>query len=108
MGQREDHYPYAIYLFSKNLSPAELNYTVTEKELLEIIHAISKFRHYIIDYETFVHTDNSAIIFLMRKPITNGRITRWLLLLQEFNIYLIDRLGRDNLATDFLSLINAT
>jgi len=44
----------------------------------------------------------------MNKPVTNSRITRWLLLLQEFNIDIIDRLGRDNLAADFLSRLNLT
>jgi hypothetical protein len=41
----------------------------------------------------------------MNKPITNGRVTRWLLLLQEFNINVLDRLGKDNVVTDFLSRI---
>jgi hypothetical protein len=50
-----------------------------------------------------VHTNHSAIKFLMNKPITNDRVTRWLLLLQEFNITIIDRPGRDNLVVDFLS-----
>ena len=74
--------PYAIYYTSKNLTPTELNYTMTENEFLAIIHAINKFRHYITGYETFVHTDHSTIIYLMNKPITNGRVTRWLLLLK--------------------------
>ena len=39
----------------------------------------------------------------MNKPITSGRITRWLLLLQEFNITIIDKPGKENLAADFLS-----
>eukprot|EP00253_Pinus_taeda_P034078 PITA_34078 len=34
LGQEEDKKPYAIYYINKNLSPAELNYTVTEKEFL--------------------------------------------------------------------------
>ena len=31
LGQKEGQSPYAIYFISKNLSPAELNYTVTKK-----------------------------------------------------------------------------
>jgi hypothetical protein len=31
IGQRENQIPYAIYFVSKNLSPTEVNYTVTEK-----------------------------------------------------------------------------
>ena len=41
----------------------------------------------------------------MNKPITNGIVTRWLLLLQEFNIIVIDRPGKENLVADFLSRI---
>jgi hypothetical protein len=41
----------------------------------------------------------------MNKPITNGRVTRWLLLLQEFNISILDRPGKENLVIDFLSQI---
>ena len=41
----------------------------------------------------------------MNKPITNGRVTRWLLLLQEFNIIFINQLGKENLVADFLSRI---
>eukprot|EP00253_Pinus_taeda_P030101 PITA_30101 len=103
LGQKEEACTYAIYFISKNLTPAELNYTVTEKETLAIIYAVNKFRHYITGYEVFVHTDHSAIKHLMNKPITSGRVTRWLLLLQEFNITVLDRPGKENQVADFLS-----
>jgi hypothetical protein len=74
-----------------------------EKELLAVAHSINKFHHYIIGYEVFVHTDHSAIRFLMKKPITNGRVTRWLLLLQELNITMLDRPIKDNVVVDFIS-----
>ena len=97
--------PYAIYYTSKNLTPTELNYTVIGKEFLAVVHAINKFKHYITGYETFFHTDRSAIIYLMNKPITNGRVTRWILLLQEFNITVLDRPGKQNIVADCLSRI---
>ena len=49
-----------------------------------------------IGYEVFVNMDHSAIHYLMNKPITHGRVTRCLLLLQEFNIIIIDRPGKKN------------
>jgi hypothetical protein len=70
LGQEEEKKPYAIYFISKNLTPSELNYIVIEKEFLVVIHVINKFCHYPV----------------YREPITNGRVTRWLLLLQEFDI----------------------
>lgn len=47
LGQKENLFNYAIYFISKNLTPLELNYTVTEKEVLAVVHVVNKFRHYI-------------------------------------------------------------
>ena len=103
LGKKEDQQSYAIYFVSKNLSPAELNYTVIEKEFLVVVHAINKFHHYITGYEVFIHIDHYVIRFLMNKTITNGRVTRWLLLLQEFNIIVLDRPVKDNVVAELLS-----
>ena len=55
--------------------------------------------------EVFMHTDHSTIRLIMNKPDTNGRVTQWLLLLQEFNITIIDQPSKENLVEDFLSHI---
>lgn len=39
----------------------------------------------------------------MNKSVTNARVTRWLLLLQEFDITIVDRPGKENVVADFLS-----
>ena len=69
LGQKEGQQHYAIYFTNKNLTPAELNYTVMEKEFLPIIYAINKFLHYITSYEVFVHTNHSTIRYLMNKIV---------------------------------------
>eukprot|EP00253_Pinus_taeda_P015861 PITA_15861 len=107
LGQQEEKKLYAVYYVSKNLTFVELNYMVMEKEFLVVIYVVNKFRHYITGYPTFVHTDHAAIKYLMKKPVTLGHITRWLLLVQEFDITIIDKLGKDNIVVDFLSILNA-
>jgi len=82
LGQEEKKLPHGIYFISKNLSKAKLNYIVTEKELLAIVHSLNKFRHFITGYQTFVHISHVAIKYLMNKPYVNARIIRWLLLLE--------------------------
>lgn len=104
--QKEDFFTHAIYFISKNLASAELNYTMTEKECLAVVYTINKFRNNIIGYEVFVHTDHSAIKYLMNKPITNDSIIMWILLLQEFDITIVDRLRRENQVAYFLSRLN--
>ena len=39
----------------------------------------------------------------MNKPITNARVTRWLLLLQEFDITIVDRIWKEKVVAYFLS-----
>ena len=108
LGQEEDKKPYVIYYISKSVTPTKLNYIVTEKELLAVIYAINKFRHYITGYQVLLYTDHSAIRYLANKPIKNGRITCWLLLLQEFDINIKDRPRKENVVADFLSRVPKT
>lgn len=82
LGKMDEKLLYAIYFVSKNLSKAESNYIITEKELLAIVHSINKFKHYITGYQTFIYNDHVAMRYLMNKPNVNSRIIRWLLLLQ--------------------------
>jgi len=42
----------------------------------------------------------------MNKLVLSGRIIRWLLLLQEFNATIIDKLGKDNMVTDLFSRLS--
>ena len=79
---------------------------MAEKEFLVVIFSITNFRHYIIGYEVLVHTDHSAIKDLMNKPLTSGRMTRWLLLLQEFNVTIIDRPSKSNVVANYLYRLN--
>lgn len=75
--------------------------------MLVVVHAINNFRHYITCYQVFIHTDHSTIRYLMKKEIKNCRITRWFLLIQEFNITIQDRPGKDNQVANFLSRIHS-
>ena len=76
---------------------------MTEKELLFVVHSLNKFRHYNIGYQTFVHTDHAAIKYLMNKPDVNARIIRRLLLLEQFDLNIVDKPGKENVVAYFLS-----
>ena len=39
----------------------------------------------------------------MKKPNVNARIIRWLLLLQQFYLTIVDKPGKENVVADFLS-----
>ena len=92
-----------VYFASRQLSDAEINYGVTEKECLGIVVACKKFRYYLLGYKTFFHTDHSALAQLVNKPDLSGRIARWILLIQEFDHEVIVRKGKAHTNADFLS-----
>ncbi|KAJ9560618.1 hypothetical protein OSB04_005778 [Centaurea solstitialis] len=105
LGQKVNKIFHPIYYASKTLIDAQLNYTTTEKELLVVVFAFDRFRSYLIGTKVTVHTDHSAIKYLFNKTDAKPRLIRWVLLLQEFNIEVIDRKGTDNQVADHLSRI---
>lgn len=52
-----------IEITSKCLNEAEKKYSTTEKELLAILHAVRKWRHYLMGNRVTVYTDHQALIF---------------------------------------------
>nr|XP_009799831.1 PREDICTED: uncharacterized protein LOC104245836 [Nicotiana sylvestris] len=103
LGQRTDKVFYSIYYASKTLDDAQLNYTTTEKELLAVVWAFKKFQAYLVGMKVIVHTDHSAIRYLLTKKESKARLMRWVLLLQEFDLEIRDRKETENQVADHLS-----
>ena len=76
LGQKREKIFQVIYYASRTLNDAQLNYATTEKELLAIVFAFDKFRPYLIGNKVVVHTDHSAIKYLMTKKDAKPRLIR--------------------------------
>ncbi|GKE59032.1 reverse transcriptase domain-containing protein, partial [Tanacetum coccineum] len=92
-----------IYYARKTLNNAQEHYTTTEKQLLAVVFSFDKFRLYLILSKTIVYTDHSALKYLFSKLDVKPRLTRWVLLLQGFDIETKDKKGAENLVVNHLS-----
>src|SRR3954454_19995659 len=103
LGQRIDKNLNVIHYASKTLDAAQNNYATTEKEFLAVVFACDKFRSYIVDSKVIIHTNHAAIKYLMNKKDAKPSLIRWVLLLQEFDLHIVDRKGTGNPVADNLS-----
>ena len=103
LGQREDRKAFVIYYAGKTLDSAQANYTTTEKEFLTVVFSLEKFRSYIVGSPVTIFTDHAALKYLLSKQNTKPRLTRWILLCQEFNLTIKDKKGVENVVADHLS-----
>jgi hypothetical protein len=103
LGQCVDKKLNVIHYASKTLDAAQKNYATTEKEFLAVVFACDKFRPYIVDSKVIIHTDHAAIRYLMSKKDAKPRLIRWVLLLQKFDLHIVDRKGAKNPVANNLS-----
>ncbi|XP_070039475.1 uncharacterized protein [Nicotiana tomentosiformis] len=61
LGQRREKIFHSIYYASKTLNPTQMNYTITEKELLIVVWVFDKFRAYLVGTKVIVFTVHSVI-----------------------------------------------
>ena len=93
MGKNRYKILYPSYYASKALNEAQKNYIVTEQELFAVVFAFKKFLSYFLGMKVIVHTNHSALRNLMVKKDVKSILIRWVLMLQEFDLEVIDRKG---------------
>ena len=60
-----------IAFASKKLSTSK-NYMTVERERLDMVYTIQKFRHYFLGGHFKMYTDNSALKYLVNNPLLGG------------------------------------
>ncbi|KAG7666513.1 hypothetical protein KSW81_001939 [Nannochloris sp. 'desiccata'] len=89
---------------SKKLSEAERKYTIYEKEALSQIHHLQLWRCYLQGApRSTAYTDNAVLKNLQTQPRLSPRQARWILVLQEYNLYVEYIAGKANVVADALS-----
>lgn len=103
----ENGVSHPVAYYSKKLNQYQQKYSVIEKEGLALILALQHFEIYISCNRTplKVYTDHNPIRFIQKFQNKNGRLTRWSLYLQDYDIIIRHIRGKDNVVPDVLSRI---
>jgi hypothetical protein len=94
---------FVICYESKKLKEHERNYATHDLELAAIVHALKKWRHYLMGRRFKVRTDHNDLKYLFDKPTLNVRHSRWLDFLYEYDFDIKHIKGKENKVVDALN-----
>ncbi|XP_062527581.1 uncharacterized protein LOC134199889 [Bombyx mori] len=88
---------------SRTLNKSEINYNVTEKELLAIMYGCKTFRPYLYGQKFKIITDHNPLKWLFNHKDPSSKMQRWRLKLEEYDYEITHKKGKLNSAADALS-----
>lgn len=101
--QVQDGEEKVIAFHSAKFSPAQRNYSATERECLAVLAGVEKFRPYIDGTSFTVVTDHASLKWLQNLKEPHGKLARWAVRLQAFDITFEHRPGKQMVVPDALS-----
>ena len=92
-----------IVYFSEKLNDAKEMYSYYDKEFYAIIHALKKWRHYLMPKEFIFYANNHALEFITRKEKLNQRHVKWVEYMKNCTFFLKHISRKTNKVSDSLS-----
>ncbi|WVZ94028.1 hypothetical protein U9M48_039971 [Paspalum notatum var. saurae] len=88
---------------SSQLRKHEMNYPTHDLELLAVVYALKKWRHYLLGNTCHIYTDHKSLKYIFTQPKLNMRQRRWLELIKDYDLEVHYHLGKANVVADALS-----
>ena len=90
----EDKKEHVIAYASRTLNIHERKYSITELECLAVVWAVKHYHHYLHGQSFTVITDHAALAYLKNMTNPVGRLRRWLMILNGYNMKIIHCSGK--------------
>jgi hypothetical protein len=88
---------------SRQLKVDEKNYPIHDLELVAVVHALKKWRHYLYGQKCDVYTDHKSLKYKFTQSELNMRQRRWLELIKDYELEIHYHPGKANVVVDALS-----
>ena len=82
-----------VCFLSKTFDRHQVNYTVTEKECLAVVWATEALKTLLLGQTFLLETDHDALRYLIQSKDAVGRLARWAMKLQQFDMVVKYRKG---------------
>jgi hypothetical protein len=88
---------------SRKLRGPELLYIIYDKEMLAIMHALAKFKQYLVGAKFVVRTDHNSLKYILDQKDLNERQQKWVSKIQAYDFDTEIVKGKNNAVVDALS-----
>ena len=79
---------------------SDLLYAIYDKEMLAIMHALAKFRQYLVGNKFRVRTDNNNLRFFLEQKQLQERQQKWVSKIQAYDFDIEYVKGKNNVVSD--------
>ncbi|XP_071937632.1 uncharacterized protein [Coffea arabica] len=93
---------------SKALSTRNLGLSAYENELLALVKAVTKWKHYLVGYHFIIKTDHQSLKYLLDQKLTTALQHKWLAKLLGLDYEIQYKKGTDNKVADALSRLHGS
>lgn len=94
-----------LAFISRHLKGKQLSLSIYEKELLAVVFAVQKWRHYLLTNHFVIKTDRRSLKYLLEQRLNTPIQQQWLPKLLEFDYEIQYKEGKDNVVADALSRV---
>lgn len=102
----QDNHPVAY--FSRVLPQRVRQHSVYERELMAVVFAVQKWRHYLLGRQFVVRTDQWSMKYFLEQRLVSEDNQKWLTKLMGFHFDIQYRPGLENKAAEALSRMQPT
>jgi hypothetical protein len=88
---------------SRKLNQTECLQSTYNKEMLAIMHALTKWSQYLLESKFLISTNNNSLRYLLQQKTLSTKQQKWIEKIVMFDMEILHKRGKDNIVVDALS-----